>query len=189
VNKVKKWNYSQNLHSKTEWYRYYGEYSLAIKTLLENSEESQSTVLALPVLFLIRHSLELAFKMNLNELEKVSGKKANLKFHGKDSHILHKLHHEFQKQVVLIFKKEKAPNSLCKEFNKRNIQLKAFRQIFDKLDEWSFAFRYPVTTDGKTKSFKLGDQINIADIIPVYEETQTILKYTTDVIEELINSK
>jgi hypothetical protein len=189
MDKIKKWNYLQNLHSKTEWYRYYGEYSLAIKNLLEGSEDSQSTVLALPVLFLIRHSLELAFKMNLVELEKVSGEKANLKFHGKDSHVLHKLHHEFQKQVELIFKKAKAPQTLRKEFNKRNIQLKDFRQIFDKLDEWSFAFRYPVTPDGKTKSFKPEDQINIADIIPVYEETQTILKYTTDVIDELINAK
>ncbi len=182
MSNVKKWNYNQNLRSKTDWFRYYGEYSSAINILLERSDQSQATVLCLPTLFLIRHALELAFKMNLFELEKLSGEVANVEFTGKNAHVLHKLHEEFERQVRLIFKKSKINKEIKKDFNIRNNELKRFRVIFDKLDNWSYAFRYPVKNDGTTKSFGINDEINVAEIVPVYNSVQIILKYTTDIL-------
>jgi hypothetical protein len=184
---VKKWSYKVNLHYKTEWYLYFGEYALAIDNLLERSDQSQTAHLTLPTLFLIRHSLELAFKMNLIELEKMSGIKAKIDYSGKTAHVLSNLHAEFEKQALLIFEKEDILESIRKDFKERNKELKAFRTIFDKLDNWSYAFRYPVITDGVTKSFDLSDEINLASIIPVYKSAQVFLKYTTDVLADQRN--
>lgn len=183
----KKWNYVQNLNSKTDWHRYYGEYSAAIDNLLERSDQGQVTTLGLPLLFLIRHSLEIAFKMNILELKKVSGTKIRVNLF--KEHVLHKLHDEFEKQVLAIFKSKKIDEEIRQQFNTRNQDLKKFRKTFDQLDNWSFAFRYPVRSDGQTKSFRKGVEINISDIIPVYKETKTILKYTTDVIAESLSDK
>ncbi len=184
MNTVKKWSYRQNLGFKTTWGRYYTEYSLAINNLLEDSYQGNVTVLALPVLFLIRHSLELAFKMNLIDLQQLSGENATIDYSGKTAHVLHKLHDEFERQVHLIFAKEKISAIIVKDFNKRNDELRNFRKIFDQLDNWSYAFRYPVKNDGMTKSFDKNDEINIANIIPIYRETEIILKYTIDVLTD-----
>lgn len=181
---VRKWSYRQNLGFKTTWSRYYGEYSLAINNLLEDSYQGNVTVLALPLLFLIRHSLELAFKMNLIDLQQLSGEKAVIDYSGKTAHVLHKLHAEFERQVHLIFVKESISPVIVKDFNKRNSELRDFRKIFDQLDNWSYAFRYPVKNDGTTKSFDKNDEINISDIIPIYRETEIILKYTIDVLTD-----
>ena len=115
-------------------------------------------------------------------MEQISKTKATIDYTGKTAHVLQKLHAEFQKQVNLIIKQDGISKSIQKEFNKRNTTLNSFRSLFDKLDNWSYAFRYPVQNDGVTKSFNKGDEINIADIIPVYRETQIILKYTVDVL-------
>ena len=177
------WGYNVNLHYKTEWYQYYGEYGLAIENLLERSDQSQTAHLTLPTLFLIRHSLELAFKMNLIELQNASGEKAKINFSGKTAHVLSTLHSEFERHVLIIFKKHRIKKSIQNDFNNRNEELKKFRSIFDRLDNWSYAFRYPVTKDG-IKSFKIDDKVNLSSIIPVYLSTQVILKYTTDVLAD-----
>ena len=185
----KKWNYKQNLYSKTEWYRYYGEYDYIIKILFEKVEQSQVTVITLPVLFLIRHTLELGFKTNLIELEKLSTTKSTVTFSGRNAHILHSLHDEFTKLVREIFYNFKIPNNIKKEFETRNDELKKFRKIFDSLDNWSYSFRYPVESDGVTKSFNENDEIIISDILKAYFSTSTLLRYTTDVIFDYIENK
>ena len=184
MDSIKKWGYRQNLGSKTSWQRYYAEYSLAINNLIENSDQGNVTVLALPVLFLIRHSLELGFKMNLLELEQLSGVKAIIDYSGKSAHVLHKLHDEFERQIYIIFANDKITSEIIKDFEKRNAELRNFRKYFDQLDNWSYAFRYPVHNDGVTKSFQKTDEINIADMIPVYRETKIILNYTIDVLTD-----
>lgn len=179
---AKKWNYLQNLGYKTTWQRYLTEYTLAVENLIQRSEMSQATVLALPVLYLMRHSLELAFKLNLLELEQISGDKAKIDYSGKTAHVLLKLHQEFERQTKLIFDHGNYKEEILKEFKIRNQELRAFRTIFDKLDNWSYAFRYPVQNDGVTKSFNKTDEINITGVIPIYEAVQPILKYTSLVL-------
>ena len=184
---IKNWNYKQFLFSKTNWARYYSEYKLAIDNIFERSDESQTTVLTLPILFLIRHSLEIAFKMNLIELEKISGIKAAIDFSGAKAHILSTLHKEFENQISIIIKKKALLKSIQKEFETRNNELKDFRDVFDKLDNFSFAFRYPVENNGKTPSFKKEDVINVADIIPAYKNTQVLLQHTINVLLDPAN--
>jgi|SRR5215217_1643407 len=178
----KKWNYLQNLGYKTTWQRYFNEYTLAVENLLQLSDMSQTTVLALPVLYLMRHSLELAFKLNLLELETISGDPARIDYSGKIAHVLLKLHQEFERQTQIIFDNGNYKEEILKDFKRRNLELRSFRTFFDKLDNWSHAFRYPVQNDGVTKSFNKSDEINITEIIPVYEAVQPILRYTSLVL-------
>ncbi|MGE0569049.1 MAG: hypothetical protein AB7O73_14010 [Bacteroidia bacterium] len=124
--------------------------------------------------------------MNLHELEKISGDKARIFYSSKSGHVLSKLHAEFDSQVHLIFKNRNIKNVIQEDYNKRNDELRRFTGIFDKLDNWSYAFRYPVQNNGVTKSFNEGDTINIAEIIPVYEKTKAILKYTLDVLSDSV---
>ncbi|MGL3000238.1 hypothetical protein [Flavobacterium sp. RSSB_23] len=181
---IKKWDNVQSLDSKTDWYRYYLEYNSAIENIIEQSDKSQTTVLGIPLLFLIRNSLELAFKYNLIELEKISKSKAIIDYSGRSAHVLSKLHNEYERQVKLIMNSKFATIEFEKDFKSRNNELKDFTVMFDKLDNWSYSFRYPVQNDGITKSFLKDEKINMAEIIPVYIKTQIILKYTIDVLKD-----
>ncbi|MBU0468993.1 MAG: hypothetical protein KJ736_08035 [Candidatus Omnitrophica bacterium] len=177
---IKKWNYKQNLHQKAQWYRYFGEYIELVDLILEKTKQSQVTVISLPTLFLMRHTIELGYKTNLFFLE------VPFKTSGKCAHMLNELHKKLETKVSSIILNYEA--TIKKEIMKRIKSLSKFKGIFDELDNFSYAFRYPVTTDMKIKSFKPNDSINIAKIIPAYELAINTLKYTTDVLDDYIEN-
>lgn len=194
MNKDKKveLNYNMKLSYKAEWYRYFAEYQLCVDLLFQSICGGQITVISLPLAFLIRHTLEIGYKTNLIELEKVSNLKANIAYHGRSAHNISILHREFELQMSAIFKKYKAVKEIKMQFNVLNLKLVELKKLMNKLDELSYAFRYPVKSDGKTPNFSetnvtdMVDVINFKDIKELYNESIFLLKFSTDVVHELI---
>ena len=183
-------NYKIDLIHSTEWWRYFGEYKHYVDFTFRELKGGQITSLSLPFAFIIRHTLELGYKMNLIEFEKISDKKADIKYSGKSAHKIDDLHREFETQIELIFKKFHFDKLVIKEFRILNESLTKFKTTMHKLDVLSYAFRYPVQNDGMTPSFNSDMSINFKQIKELYDKSIVLLKYTTDVIgEERIKAK
>ena len=186
---VQELNYKIDLIHSTEWWRYFGEYQHYVDFTFRELKGGQITSLSLPFAFIIRHTLELGYKMNLIEFDKISGQKASIKYSGKSAHKIDDLHKEFEVQIDLIFKKFQFKKEVVSDFRKLNESLKKFKTTMHKLDTLSYAFRYPVQNDGITPSFTSGMSINFKQIKELYDNSIVLLKYTTDVIEEEIGKE
>lgn len=185
-------NYDQKLTFKSEWWQYFGEYQYTVDLLFKSLTGGEITVVSLPLAFLIRHTLELGYKMNLIELQKVSGIEAKIMYQGKSAHKIDDLHREFENQMFSIFDKFNATKDIRNQFSKLNSKLIVLKRLMHKLDAFSFAFRYPVKNDGSTPNFDnksiadKSDVINFKDIKELYKDSIHILKFSTDVVAELI---
>ncbi|RZK01591.1 MAG: hypothetical protein EOO46_19870 [Flavobacterium sp.] len=160
-------NYNIKLTYKAEWWRYFGEYQYCVDFIFKSLEGGEITVISLPLAFLIRHTLELGYKMNLIELEKVSDLKAKIEYKGKSAHKIDDLHREFESQMRAVFKKYSADKDVIKQFDGLNSKLNELKKIMYKLDELSYAFRYPVKNDGITPNFDKKDVNDKTDVTSV----------------------
>ena len=181
-----KWNYLIPLGHQNEWWRYFGEYLWLVNLVFEKAEQSEVTVISRPVLFLMRHALELGYKGNIVELEKISGLKSALKFKGKDSHNLEKLHQGFERHFREIAKRYAIDADVIAQFDRINSTLEKLNNVLHRLDAGSYSFRYPFKPDGTTPSFQKVEKLNIADVKEMFNAAITLLKYTTDVVAEYL---
>lgn len=183
-------NYKIDLPSKAEWWRYYGEYKQFVDFTFRELKGGEVTSISLPFAFCIRHTLELGYKMNLLELEKVSDLEAKVEYKGKSAHKIDDLHKEFDSQMKAIFKKFDIDREIIERYNRLNGGLERLKTQLHKLDELSYAFRYPVKNDGITPNFEKqadftkNQSINFKEVKELYDESILLLTYTTDVIAE-----
>lgn len=188
-------NYKIDLPSKTDWCRYYGEYKQFVNFTFRELKGGEVTSISLPLAFCIRHTLELGYKMNLLELVKVSDLEAKFKYKGKDGHKIGDLHKEFDSQIKAVFKKFNIDQEIIKQYNSLNEDLEKLKSQLHKLDEFSFAFRYPVKNNGitpnfeKHEDFRKNQSINFKEIKELYDQSILLLTYTTEVIAEEIKNK
>lgn len=185
-------NYKIDLPSKAEWWKYYGEYKQFVEFTFRELKGGEVTSISLPFAFCIRHTLELGYKMNLLELEKLSDLEAKIEYKCKSAHKIDDLHREFDSQMEVIFKKFNVSREIIKQYNKLNVDLKKLKKQLHKLDELSYSFRYPVKNDGKTPNFEKkldftkNQSINFKDIKELYDRGIMLLTYSTDVLSEEI---
>lgn len=188
-------NYNIDLTFKSEWWIYYGEYKKFVEFTFRELKGGEITTICIPLAFCIRHTLELGFKMNISELQEISGIKANIKFKGSEAHNICSLHNSFEIQIDAIFKKFKIEKEILNQFSELNLNLKNVINLVHFLDKKSYAFRYPFENDGITKIFQkkidsaINPSINFKEIKEFYDHGIKLLTYTTDVIFEQINLK
>ena len=166
------------------WWGYYNDYVEATSVLIDaiNNNYPVHTI-ASPLMFMIRHSLELGLKANIIVLEKFSSAKPKIKFDGK-SHSLELLYDYFIAHLNEIIAKTKIDDDIIEQIDGYKVKLKNIKDILHKIDEGSYAFRYPVTVK-KQLSLDPFEIINIADYVFLLREIDPFLKYTTNVLEEI----
>lgn len=180
-------NYDIDLSLKNEWWRYFGEYKFFIDHSFSRLIGGEIYSISLPMAFCIRHTLELGYKMNLIELEKVSDYAPKINFNGKSAHNIYDLHLEFSKTMLDLFKKLNVDKSHIKEFKTANSRLKKFNKLMHNLDNFSYSFRYPEQQNKtKVESKKI---INFKEIKELYDSSINVLKYSTDFIEGQLERK
>ena len=183
------WNYEIHLGRETEWSRYFGEYAWVVDLVFKNAQAREVTVISRPQLFLIRHTLELGYKANIIELEKVSGLTTSLKFHSKQAHSLKSLHTDFERHFLEIATKFDLPKQILAEYKELDKKATALKDLLHKFDQGSYAFRYPVATDGMTPHFDKNSTLNMSEVRKMYDSALVVLKYTTDVIAEHLSAR
>jgi len=147
--------------------------------LLYQSDKPIDTI-ALPMMFLMRHYLELMLKYNIKYFSKFSESKSMIKKLNNE-HRLEPLANSFQEHWNLVVKKYNLQID-DKEYMKN---FKILINIINKLDSSSMSFRYAYDKN-ENKHFKYDKTIDIYSIKKLLEEVLPLLVYSTDVFYQQV---
>ncbi len=155
-----------------------GQYGNAIDILINNVIEKKYRVdlISHPLLYLMRHSIELYLKENIRYLSKYSLLELNKKI--MSIHSLHKLFNEFEQHFNKIDNDLNFKNEIIEEYKKYANDLNEVIKILG--DDWS-SFRYVYSTKGK-KIFEYNKVVNIYELKKKFDESRIFLTHTADAI-------
>lgn len=157
-------------------FAYAFQYSEAFE-LLYKSNVPVDTIVH-PLMFTIRHYLELILKANIEYFGKFSGSDCLMQKLA-ETHEITKLANGFKEHWILAKKRVglKIDDSLYfKNFDK-------LIDLVKKLDDKSFSFRFASDKHGN-KSFEWIDKIDIYEIKQLYEQAKILLNHSVDVFDD-----
>lgn len=184
INTTKKYKFTAYIGLDRNWWHYYHHYKSTIDHLVEGIESNLPVnTISSPLLFLIRHCLELGFKANILKLETVSNAKPKLTFKGGNSHSLENLYNIFKAHLIEIQKTHDIEASVKDAIEKYLQETEELKNTLHQLDKGSYNFRYPVDTEGNY-NFEWDTDVNIADIVAAFYKLQPFLVFTDQVLYE-----
>lgn len=153
-----------------------GQYENALDILINQiiKEKHRVDTIAHPLLYLMRHSIELGLKENIKYLKKYS----KLPFSKSKTHTLSDLFTEFEKHYIKIATENNFETELKEEYNKYTSDLK---DVIKTLGEEASSFRYIYATDEK-KVFANSETINIYELKKKYDNSLVFITHTADAI-------
>ena len=159
-----------------------GQYENAIDMLVNQiiEEKSRVDLIAHPLLYLIRHSIELALKENIKYLNKYSkiGIEKDFK-----NHKLSGLFSVFEKHYDKIATNQNFKAELSSDYEKYTNDLK---NLIEFLGEDQSSFRYTFTHKNNA-IFNHTDKLNIIEVKKIYDNSLKFLTFTADVISPFTN--
>lgn len=176
--------FNSNLGYNRDWWNYYGQYKNAIDELINGIEKNiPIDTITLPLLFMIRHSIEIGLKANILKFQEVNPKVEKIILGGNKSHSNEILYNKFEEHLISIIDNFEIDAAIIKEINEYLKKFKPLKNKLHKLDKGSFNFRYPVDRNGNY-NFEWDKKENIAEIINLYYEIQPFLIFTNRVLYE-----
>jgi hypothetical protein len=134
-----------------------------------------------PFLFLVRHTLELGFKANIEYLSKysksVGGKQSNI-------HRLPTLHGYMKQHFEIVCKEHDIDRQTYNSFYEFSNKLEKLVDYFDRIDKKSYSFRYPVDLDGNI-NFDTLERVMLVEIKDKFDDAVIFLTHTIDVLGNL----
>ena len=159
---------------------YFHAYQEAVEILFQEIATTKRTPdsIALPLLFLMRHTLELGYKFTLDEVLR-----DNSQFYSPcgDGHSLTSCHKTLRRWYDEMCQRTKVSLELRTDFEKYYTLAEIAISQFDTLDHGSFHFRYPVDKAGTSCNFNHADKVNLLDLKISYDGAMTLLRHTADV--------
>jgi hypothetical protein len=163
-----------------------GEYENAINIIIKDLKATKTRidVVAHPVLYMMRHSLELGYKSNFEYFEPYSNRRTSKKIF--ECHDLQKLHVEFKEHFDLINTELNFDKDLVAEFNKYYNQTTTLINQLGSTEASSF--RYTKNTKGQ-RIFQSTETKDIGAIKELYDNAITMLAHTSDLISPYTDYK
>lgn len=163
-----------------------GEYENAINIIIKDLKDTKTRIdtVAHPVLYMMRHSLELGFKSNLEYFEQYSNRKTDKKLFG--CHDLQKLHSEFKTHFYLINDTLNFDADLVTEFDKYYAHTATLIKELGETE--SASFRYTKNIKGQ-RIFQPTEKKDIGKIKELYDKAITMLVYTSSLISPYTDFK
>jgi hypothetical protein len=157
---------------------YLGQYENAVDIIFNHFVETNNNIdlVVNPFLYMIRHSVELGLKVNVNYLEKYSKHMTSNRI--KHSHNLTNLSVEFEKHFTLLNAKYNFDNIINKQFTEMYDKL---MRLIKQLGEDDSSFRYAQDIKGNI-IFPGAEKRNIIEMKGLYDESIKLLAYTADAI-------
>jgi len=179
-----KYKFNSYLGYNRDWWNYYGQYKNAIDELVNGIEKNiPIDTISLPLLFMIRHSIELGLKANILKLQEANPTIEEIKLSGTKSHSIEILYNKFEEHLNLITKSYEIRESIQEEISNYLKNFEPLKDKLHKLDKCSFNFRYPVDTKGNY-NFNWDKKENIAEIINLYYKIQPFIIFTNRILYE-----
>lgn len=176
----KRWHFEAQIGFHVSYGSYLGAYQRAVDILFLEIKARNCPVntISYPLLFLVRHSLEIGYKLNINYLSRYSGLDDKVNW---DKHNLIELHQAFKTHFMAVVKELDVDQYVVDDFNSYYSEVEKLTRTFNDLDRGSYSFRYPV--DKKQKEvFKHEDTINLLDVKDLYDKALILLFHTADVL-------
>lgn len=185
ITKKDKWKYDSHLGYKRSWWQYYHNYKNVVDEIVNNIDNRKIIIdtVSLPLLFLIRHSLELGLKANILMFERINAEIKKISLNGPRSHSLDNLYNKFIEHLNCIKNKYEIRPEILAQMNNYLENFDPLRIKLHCLDKGSFNFRYPVDTKGKY-NFSWDTKENIADILNLFNNIEPFLLFTEAVLIE-----
>ncbi|MCM5509603.1 hypothetical protein [Vibrio sp. SCSIO 43169] len=149
--------------------------------VLYKSDEPVDTI-ALPMLYVMRHYLELALKYNVAYLSEFSGSTnmaGNSGNSGNSSHSLSKLSNAFHDHWV----NTKAKYGINVDDRELVSDFNQLIQKLEQIDQFAISFRFSHNRE-QAKNFEWSDTIDIHALNQLFENAQILLNPTIDVFED-----
>lgn len=184
INLKNKYKFNSYLGYNRDWWNYYGQYKNVIDELVDGIEKNiPIDTVSLPLLFMIRHSIEIGLKANILKLQEINPSIEVIKLSGTHSHSIEILYRKFEGHLKLILKSFELQESIVKEIHSYLNNFEPLKEKLHKLDKGSFNFRYPVDTKGNY-NFNWDKEVNIADIVNLYYKIQPFMIFTNRILYE-----
>ena len=157
-------------------------YQHSIQTLFKDVSEGNSTadLVALPLLYLMRHAIELGYKFGLQALCEINSSPFAPQAKGDEGHSLTKLHRRLRSELLTAVSQHRVSHKDEAEFTKYYSITEKTMKLFDNLDMGATKLRFPST--GKTTAFPRGKQINLLDVKDTFDKSMVFLDTIVDVI-------
>lgn len=181
--KRNEWAFESHIGFNRSWWSYYVQYRKVVRDIAESIQNGTNSIdgISLPLLFSIRHCVELGLKANILEFEKLNNKILKLKLNGKGSHSLEMLYNRFIDHLKAYKNKYPLSIELEDQLKEYLSKFETLKDRLHKLDQNSFNFRYPVDTNGKY-NFTWTIKENLMDIIKAFNYIDPLLISTCDVL-------
>ena len=165
---------------------YLTAYEHAVKQLFDSvtSGREPAELIAPPLLFLMRHSMELGYKFTLWELHEMNGEPYD--FERFKDHRLGELHEALREAHGKAVKKYDLPDDHVANFEEYCAKTEAGMKRFSRLDFRSMSFRYPVDTQGNPSLSKT-ETVDLVALKLLYDEAMVLLRHTADVLGEYVD--
>jgi hypothetical protein len=144
----------------------------------ENNETADA--IGIPLLFLMRHALELGYKFSLFHLCKLNGTSFTPEALGCEGHSFEKLHKRLRLEYSKACADGHVPEKDHDVIEEYFASTEKAIQLFDSLDKKSTKFRYPI--DKQMPVFPEGTEINILEMKNACDEAMGLLGTVIDVI-------
>ena len=154
---------------------YMSFYEDAVNTLYRGVSEGKKSAdgIAMPLLFLMRQTMELGYKYTIAELCQISGKNYNPKA---DLHSFKNLHSRLKKEFDTLWQNGGVGDNLKASFDEHYELTEAAMTWFDKIDPKGENFRYPQS------SFASNEKVNLLEVKNKFDEAMTLLSFTIDAL-------
>lgn len=165
---------------------YLGSYEQAVERLFSAAQSGHEAldVIAPPLLFLMRHAIELGYKYTLWELHQMNGEPYDLERYG--DHKLRQLHRALGAQHEKAVAKYDLPESESENFKEYYSRTEAGMSLFEEMDATSFTFRYPIDKKGAL-NLPREQTVDLQALKLAFDDAMILLRHTADVLGEYVD--
>jgi len=152
-------------------------YRDAVDKLYREVSEGNETAdsIAMPLLFMMRHTMELGYKFTITEICQLNGTSYNPQ---NDGHSFENLHRRLKKEFDTLGQNGGVSDNKKAGFYEYYKLTETAMTWFDNEDRRGVNFRYPES------SFKHDKKVNLLEVKNKFDEAMTLLTVTVDVITE-----
>ncbi|HHX8542397.1 TPA: hypothetical protein ACVO3M_004627 [Vibrio diabolicus] len=163
--------------SSSNNFTYAFQYLSAYEVLYKSNEPVDT--IALPMLYVMRHYLELALKYNITYLHEFSGSMNMVGNSGNSSHSLSKLSNAFHDHWV----NTKTKYNINVDDRELVSDFSELIQKLEDIDQFAISFRFSHNRE-QEKNFEWSDTIDIHALNKLFENAKILLNHTIDVFED-----
>ncbi len=167
------------------WWSYYRQFKNAAHLMVREVEENRLPIdtISLPMLFAIRHCIEVGLKANILALEPLNESIARIDIGGRKSHSIRHLSQVFEQHLILLIEQQTISEPTAMAVKGYLATFAGLQSVLSRLDDSSTNFRYPVDTK-LTPVFHPMQRENLSGIVDAFAQAQAFIEFTLQVLSD-----